>query len=80
MATAAGDLVAIGVTAGSAWLRTKNQIGLEQDSPLTWASWHLRSGSILKRLCYGNFRIRLNYVGMEANLLGKPHPQAEAPA
>jgi ankyrin repeat protein len=50
------------------------------DSPLTWASWHLRSGSIVKRLCYGDFRIHPNYVGMEANLLGKPHPQADAPA
>jgi len=26
------------------------------DSPLTWASWHLRPRSILKKLCYGNFR------------------------
>jgi ankyrin repeat protein len=27
------------------------------DSPLTWASWHLRPRSILKKLCYGDFRI-----------------------
>ncbi len=27
------------------------------DSPLTWASWHLRPPSILRKLCYGNFRI-----------------------
>ena len=27
------------------------------DSPLTWASWHLRPPSILRQLCYGNFRI-----------------------
>ena len=26
------------------------------DSPLTWASWHLRPRSILRKLCYGNFR------------------------
>lgn len=26
------------------------------DSPLTWASWHLRPRSILKLLCYGRFR------------------------
>jgi ankyrin repeat protein len=26
------------------------------DSPLTWASWHLRPRHILKILCYGNFR------------------------
>lgn len=43
------------------------------DSPLTWASWHLRPVSILRRLCYGNFRIRPDYGGgMAANLLGKP--------
>ena len=27
------------------------------DSPLTWASWHLRPDSILRRLCYGEFSI-----------------------
>jgi hypothetical protein len=44
------------------------------DSPLTWASWHLRPVSMLRKLCYGNFRIHPNYGdGMEANLLGKPH-------
>jgi uncharacterized protein len=26
------------------------------DSPLTWASWHLRPRSILRLLCYGKFR------------------------
>jgi len=25
------------------------------DSPLTWASWHLRPRSILRKLCYGRF-------------------------
>lgn len=56
------------------------------DSPLTWASWHLRPGSILKKLCYGDFFIHPDAVtrstsdhgmgwgnGMETNLLGKPH-------
>lgn len=56
------------------------------DSPLTWASWHLRPGSILKKLCYGDVFIHPDAVtrstsdhgmgwgnGMEANLLGKPH-------
>lgn len=28
------------------------------DSPLTWASWHLRPRNILKLLCYGNFNVR----------------------
>lgn len=27
------------------------------DSPLTWASWHLRPASILRKLCYGPFSI-----------------------
>lgn len=43
------------------------------DSPLTWASWHLRPASILKKLCYGEFFIHPDYAGMDANLLGKPH-------
>ncbi len=28
------------------------------DSPLTWASWHLRPRTILRMLCYGPYRIR----------------------
>lgn len=53
------------------------------DSPLTWASWHLRPGSILKLLCYGAFSVHRDFVstydhgagwgGMEAHLVGKPH-------
>jgi ankyrin repeat protein len=43
------------------------------DSPLSWASWHLRPHSILQKLCYGAYRIRPDYVGMEANLIGRPH-------
>jgi hypothetical protein len=27
------------------------------DSPLTWASWHLRPGAILHLLCYGDFSV-----------------------
>jgi len=27
------------------------------DSPLSWASWHLRPAAILRKLCYGSFRI-----------------------
>ena len=29
------------------------------DSPLTWASWHLRSREILRMLCYGEFTVRV---------------------
>jgi ankyrin repeat protein len=43
------------------------------DSPLTWASWHLRPAPILRRLCFGRFTIRPDYgEGMQANLLGRP--------
>ena len=54
------------------------------DSPLAWASWHLRPPAILRQLCYGNFSIRPEARwtsdhgmgwgnGMETNLLGEPH-------
>lgn len=42
------------------------------DSPLTWASWHQRPDSILRRLCYGSFSIRPQRQSMDANLLGQP--------
>ena len=42
------------------------------DSPLSWASWHLRPAAILRRLCYGGFSIRPDYAGMAANVLGRP--------
>lgn len=43
------------------------------DSPLTWASWHLRPSAILRLLCYDKFRIHAKSVGMDINLLGNPH-------
>jgi ankyrin repeat protein len=46
------------------------------DSPLTWASWHLRPDSILRELCYGDFSIRPERQSMEINLLGQPHGDA----
>jgi ankyrin repeat protein len=42
------------------------------DSPLTWASWYLRPVSILRKLCYGDFRVHPNYGGMRAHLQGTP--------
>ncbi|MBK9316476.1 MAG: ankyrin repeat domain-containing protein [Acidobacteria bacterium] len=44
------------------------------DSPLTWASWHLRPDPILRLLCYGAFSINPDRRpgGMAAYLLGKP--------
>jgi len=43
------------------------------DSPLTWASWHLRPDSILRKLCYGNFSIHPERHTMEASVRGRPH-------
>ena len=53
------------------------------DSPLSWASWHLRPDSILRMLCHGNFAIHpernstfdhgMGWGEMEMSLLGTPH-------
>jgi ankyrin repeat protein len=55
------------------------------ETPLSWASWHLRPGSILQMLCYGEHSISSKAVdyytvdhgkgwgGMEAGLRGTPH-------
>jgi len=43
------------------------------DTPLSWASWHLRPDAILRMLCYGDFSINPKRRGMRANLLGEPH-------
>ena len=43
------------------------------DTPLSWASWYLRPVSILRMLCYGDFRINPDNLPMRANLLGMPH-------
>jgi len=42
------------------------------DSPLSWGSWHVRPDSVLRLLCYGNFRIRPDRQSMRAYLVGKP--------
>jgi uncharacterized protein len=43
------------------------------ETPLSWGSWYCRPIPILRKLLYGNFRIRPDYgKGMEANLLGTP--------
>ena len=41
------------------------------DSPLTWASWHLWHAAILCMLCFGEFRVRAEYRGMELDLVGR---------
>ena len=36
----------------------RDAVDVNGDSPLTWASWHLRPDAILRKLCYGRFSIR----------------------
>ncbi len=53
------------------------------DSPLSWASWHLRPDSVLRRLCYDGHTIHpdrhsrfdhgLGWGVLDASLLGTPH-------
>ncbi|MFN7924139.1 MAG: ankyrin repeat domain-containing protein [Bryobacteraceae bacterium] len=49
------------------------------DTPLSWASWYLRSGTVLRKLCYGGIRVGDAYCkpngGMEGFLRGTPHPR-----
>ena len=45
------------------------------DTPLSWASWHLRPDCILERLCYGEFRIHPKRRPMAVSLLGEPDPK-----
>jgi uncharacterized protein len=47
-------------------------LDMNGDSPLTWASWHLRPAAILRLLCFGNHRIHPRYQEMRTNLLGNP--------
>jgi palmitoyltransferase len=42
------------------------------DSPLSWASWHLRPDAILRLLLYGSFRIHPNRSSMREYLQGDP--------
>ena len=44
------------------------------DSPLSWASWHLRPTPILRKLCYGNFRIHPERTSLKHYVLGRPLP------
>ena len=43
------------------------------DTPLGWASWYLRPDSILRLLCYGNFKVRPGRRSMQEYLIGEPH-------
>ena len=56
---------------------------LNGETPLSWASWHLRPDSILRKLCFGEFSIHPQRQGtydhgagwgtLDAALLGQPH-------
>lgn len=43
------------------------------DTPLAWASWYLRPVSVLRLLCYGEFRVHPGFRGLRANLIGEPN-------
>jgi hypothetical protein len=50
------------------------------DSPLSWASWHLRPAAVLRKLCYGNYTIHpANHSSYDHGSgwgvmgVGKPH-------
>ena len=42
------------------------------DSPLSWASWALRDGDILRMLCFGPHRLHPEWQPMKVNLIGWP--------
>ena len=53
------------------------------DTPLSWASWHLRPAAILRLLCFEDHRIHpeadwtgdhgSGWSGMDRHLIGTPH-------
>jgi ankyrin repeat protein len=83
-AAAFGDAEAIELLLEAGADKTKKD--MNGDSPLTWASWYLRSDKILSLLCYGNYRIHPDRIAraersgvsgwstaMDSFLLGKVH-------
>lgn len=76
------DAICLLIDAG-ADIRARDAYG---DSPMSWASWHLRPGKILAMLTFDEYQIHPLHVkriqkdhgfgfssGMEINLLGKVH-------
>jgi ankyrin repeat protein len=45
---------------------------INDDTPLSWASWYARPTPILRKLLYGSHRIHPHNRPMEANLVGRP--------
>ena len=73
-AFASAETIQLLLDAG-ARLDTKDANG---DSPLSWASWHLRPDSILRKLLYDGFSIRPARRTMDEYLLGTPIRTARA--
>ncbi len=42
------------------------------DTPLAWASWHLRPASVLRKLCFGEHSIHPSSAPLATSLLGRP--------
>ncbi len=82
-AAAFGSLVSIHnlLNAGA----TVDARDMNGDTPLSWASWHLRPDEVLRLLCYGEHSIHQSrnttsdhgqgWGAMDLYLLGKPHLQ-----
>lgn len=49
------------------------------DSPLTWASWHLRPAAILRKLCYGDFSIHPLNTSSYDHGMGWEQPAGRGP-
>jgi len=64
------DTIQLLLDAGAA----KDARDVNGDSPLSWASWHLRPDAILRKLCFGEFSIHPDRRSMRAYLLGTPRP------
>lgn len=62
---------------------TREARDVNGDTPLTWASWHLRPAPILRKLCYGSFGIHpqshstydhgMGWGQMDPPNMGRPH-------
>jgi len=61
----------------------KDARDMNGDTPLTWASWHLRPAAVLRLLCFDGVSIHpaarwtgdhgRGWTGLDAHLLGTPH-------
>jgi uncharacterized protein len=65
----------------------KDALDMNGDTPLSWASWHLRPDAILRRLCYGDFFVHParastydHGAGWGVMGVGRPHTPSDGPA